>query len=68
MWAVTGGGEGVADLHDAIRDDDPVDQQFDQEALLVERRLGQPGPHLAAECLQAVRDSLAFYVLCCLGV
>jgi hypothetical protein len=39
----------VADLHLAIGDDHPVDQEFDEGPSLLECRLGQPSPHSPAE-------------------
>src|SRR5215210_2221221 len=41
----------VADLHFAVGDDHPVDQELDEGPPLLERRLGEPLPHPPAELL-----------------
>src|SRR3712207_8115479 len=46
----------VADLHFAIGDDHPVDQEFDQGPSLLEGRLGQSLPHPPAEVLDGVES------------
>src|SRR5918911_617986 len=49
--AVWAGGEHIADLNSAVRDNDPVDQEFEQHSLALEVRSRQAVPHASAEGL-----------------
>jgi hypothetical protein len=50
-------GQRVADLHLAVGDDHPVDEQLHQQPPLRERGRGQPVPDGLAEALDPVGDS-----------
>jgi hypothetical protein len=56
MRAVGWGGQHVADLHLAVGHDHPVDEQFDQQPSLRERRRCQPRPDGLAERLDPTGD------------
>ena len=50
------GGDDIADLHSAIRDHDPVNEEFNQLAALREGRLGEAPLDLLTESLDGHHD------------
>ena len=60
---IGGCGQHVADLHLAVGDDHPVDEQFSQQPALLEGGCGEPGADGLAECLDTVGDGLEFQPL-----
>ena len=57
------GGDDVADLHLAVGDEHPIDQQFHERAAPLEGGGGESGAHLGAEGVGAGRQRAKFELL-----
>ena len=68
VFAGGAGGDDVTDFDLVVGDHDPVDQQFDERAFLLERGVGQAGFHPLAKCGDRGGQSGQFGLVIDLGI